>query len=109
VRPHTRLVNVATPPGIRRLIVEADGEGYETAVLTDEAGTVTERPLSSGDSGEIALSGSGRELTIGLRPDSVVDCHDLAAPRWSPWPLTRRFLTEARDRSRPKVSAWRNR
>jgi hypothetical protein len=109
VRPHTRMVNVATPPGISRLIVEAEGEGYDTAVVTDGAGTVTARPLSSGDSCEIALSGTGGDLTIELRSNSVVNCEDFAAPRWSPWPLTRRFLTEARDRSRPKVSAWRNR
>jgi hypothetical protein len=109
VRPHTRFVNVATPPGIGRLIVEADGEGYETAVVTDGVDVVSARPLSSGDSGEIALSGTGGDLTIRLRPNSAVNCDDLAVPRWSPWPLTRRILTEARDRSRPKVSAWRNR
>jgi hypothetical protein len=108
VRPHTRMIEVAAPLGIERLIVEADGPGYETVTVTDGAGGSIAAPLSNGIA-EMPVSGRPGKLTIRVQPGEVVDPDSIPAPRWSPWPLTRRMLTEARDRSRPRIDAWRRR
>jgi hypothetical protein len=104
VRPHTRFVETTVPEGVSRLVVETPpGSGYET-VEVGQQGTWTALPR-----GEDATAVAPGTVSIRLRSVDAVDAGDVPAPPWSPWPATRRLLTEARDRSRPRLDAVRRR
>jgi hypothetical protein len=104
VRPHTRLVDIEAPAGISRLVVDGGGAGYEMAVVSDGTGVETAVALS--DRAGVPVSDSPTRLTIRMESQQVVNPNEIANPRWSPWPMTRRLLSEARDRTRPWTDAW---
>jgi hypothetical protein len=106
VRPHTRSVDVLVPDGVSRLVVEGGGLGYETAVIRDRSGAVAAIPLSE-SGGEIMVSEGPTSLNVRMLSRSAIDPNEIPDPRWSPWPVARRLLTEARDRTRPWVNARR--
>lgn len=108
VRPHTGLVEVAAPQGIERIVIEADDFG-DAAVTVTDASRGSARVSVTDGRGEAPVSQGASNLTIRIRPERDVDAEDVPVPRWSPWPLTRRLLTEARDRSRPRIDALRRR
>jgi hypothetical protein len=100
VRPHTRHVRITAPAEVKRVVVEGGGDSYETVVVGDGAGIVAET-ASAPEGAAVALSRNQRDLTILTQPATMHDPKDLPGPRWSPWPPTRRLLTEARDRVGP--------
>ena len=99
-RPHTRHVRITAPVDVERVVIEGGGDSYETVVVADGAGIVAEAP-SAPEGAAVALSRNQRDLTILTQPATMNDPKNLTAPRWSPWPPTRRLLTEARDRVGP--------
>jgi hypothetical protein len=109
VRPHTRLVEFQIPVGASRIRVERPGGiGYEHAVLREESSRETQ--LSPSDPQDRVATLSGQALQrIQINPSAAIEPYDVQDPSWSAWPLTRRFLTEARDRARPRVDAMRGR
>jgi hypothetical protein len=108
VRPHTRRVEFPVPPGISRMVVEGGGEGYETALVSDGMRAVGAISLADG-AGDIQLSGEISRLTVRMESAPALDPDEIPNPRWSPWPITRRILSEARDRARPRLDALRRR
>jgi hypothetical protein len=100
VRPHTRVVDIHPPGGVSRLVIDAGGVGYETAVVSEGTAQLTEVDLSD-QASEVSVSPSATAVTIRLRSSSFLEPDGVSNPRWSPWPMTRRLLSEGRDRARP--------
>lgn len=106
VRPHTRVVDVDLPEATSQLIVEAPrGPGYELVELVSPGSGVTTRRRSEAEFG----LGEGASVTIRLVAEGAIDPGRVPAPGPRPWPVIRRALTEARDRSQPGRDAVRER
>jgi hypothetical protein len=105
VRPLTRVVDVDVPDSAGRVIVEAPpGPGYEQVEIDRGAG-VTTMPRGEAD----FIVGESRSVRIRLVADGAIDPLRVASPTPRPWPLLRRILTEARDRSQPRRDLLRQR
>lgn len=100
VRPHTRHVRITAPADVNRVVIDTGGDSYETLVVADGEGIIAVT-ASTPEGAAVALSSNHRDLTILTQPATMADPKDLPAPRWSPWPPTRRLLTQARDRVGP--------
>jgi len=106
IRPHTRVVDVDLPEAARRVAVEAPpGPGYELVEAVSSGSGVTTKKRSEA---EFSLGGGG-SVTIRLVPEGVIDPRRVPAPTPRPWPVIRRALTEARDRSQPQRDSMRQR
>ena len=105
VRPHTRVVDVDVPDSANRVVVDAPpGPGYERVEIEHGAG-VTTMPRGEAD----LVVGESRSIRIRLIADGAIDPLQVASPTPRPWPLLRRMLTEARDRSQPRRDLLRKR
>ncbi len=101
VRPHTRVVEVDLPDFINRITVDAPpGPGYELVEI-DHGARLTTMPRDEADS----VVSEGRSLTIRLVAEDAIAADQVPDPLWRPWPIMRRLLTEARDRSQPRRDA----
>jgi hypothetical protein len=108
VRPHTRRVEIPVPPGISRLVIEGGGEAYEMAAVSH--GTRAGGAVSLADgAGQIPVPDRISRLTVRMESAAALDPDEIPNPRWSPWPITRRVLSEARDRAQPYLNARRGR
>jgi len=106
VRPHTRVIDVDLPEATRRVVVEAPpGSGYELVEAVAPGSGVTTRMRSEAEFNV----GHGGSLTIRLVPEEAIDPGRVPAPGPQPWPLIRRALTEARDRTQPQWDSLRDR
>jgi hypothetical protein len=108
VRPHTRRVDIQVPPGVSKLRVEGGGVGYESAVVRAGPGATTAVSLLDGV-GEVSIPHGTTSVHVQMQSGAVIDPERIGAPRWTPWPITRRLLSEARDRTQPWVDARRQR
>jgi hypothetical protein len=108
VRPHTRRVDIRVPPGVSKLRVEGGGVGYESAVVRAGPGATTVVSLLDGG-GEVSIPHGTTSVHVQMQSGAVIDPEQIGNPRWTPWPITRRLLSEARDRTRPWVDARRQR
>jgi hypothetical protein len=108
VRPHTRRVDIQVPSGVSRLRVAGGGIGYESAVVRAGSGAATVVPLLDGG-GEVSIPDGTTSLDVQMQSGAALDPEQIGNPRWTPWPITRRFLSEARDRTRPWVDARKRR
>lgn len=101
VRPHTRVIQVEVPESVIRLVVVAPpGPGYERV----EVGLGGRRVESPRDEADFEV-GDQRVGTVRLVAEDGIAADQVSAPRWAPWPVIRRLLTEARDRSQPRRDA----
>lgn len=101
VRPFSSRVRLGHNGSVaRRVVVDppADGTGANGVdVVVMSAGA----RVGAGSLGEPMLLPQANDLElVMIGPDSV-DPATVPAPRWSPWPLVRRCLTEGRDRVQP--------
>jgi hypothetical protein len=107
VRLYTREAEVEVPEGVRYLAVEAPADTAHragvSAQLTSAAGA-SRAPLGA----PVELDGDG-PLRVSLLGDDGVDAAAVRAPRWRPWPRTRRLLVEGRDRLAPHLDGARRR
>jgi hypothetical protein len=108
VRPHTRRVDIQVPSGVSRLRVAGGGIGYESAVVRAGSGAATVVPLLDGG-GEVSIPDGTTSLDVQMQSGAALDPEQIGNPRWTPWPITRRLLSEARDRTRPWVDARKRR
>ena len=108
VRPHTRRVDIHVPPGVSKLRVAGGGVGYESALVRAGSGPATVVPMFDG-AGEVSIPEGTTNLQVEMVSDAVIDPEQIGNPRWTPWPITRRLLSEARDRTRPWMDARRQR
>ena len=108
VRPHTRLVEFQLPVEASRLVVERPGgAGYECAIVRCQSSGTTH--VSVSDPRDQAIVLGGQVAQIQIKASAAIEPLEVEGPTWSPWPLTRRLLTEARDRARPRIDALRRR
>ena len=92
IRMHCRVADVRMSGGPGRLLVELPGhsEADRETVISDGASAV---------SGQAFEAGGGSQQRLMLRSEEQADPGDSTRSRAGPWPMTRRILTEARDRS----------
>jgi hypothetical protein len=97
VRPYSRRLRVELPPDTDALLVEQPREATPR-LIGWSIGDSSPRPFGS------AATPLPEPLQIRLRGAVEVDCGEVPAPDWRPWPVLRRVATEARDRALPLKS-----
>ena len=102
VKPYSRRFAVEVPAGVDELVVEVDA-GYGTlappVVDAVSAGAPLAGAAASGGRRSFLPPEGGGMVEIVLRPAVPVDPERVAEPPWGSWPVFRRVLTEARDRT----------
>ncbi len=88
-------VALELPAEVKRLTVRHASPGSVEAALVAGTGVRSVIPLGS----EIEMS-SGGSVSIELLRHPIV-LTSIPSPRWGPWPIMRRLMTETRDRLRP--------
>jgi hypothetical protein len=106
VRPYGRRVAVQVPAGIEALLIEAvPGRGSDGDPCWSWSAGGEERPVLPGEPVELRCAG---ELTLTCRHPRPLDPSLVPSMGGSMWPLTRRFLTEGRDRLLPRIARARS-
>src|SRR5581483_11353784 len=93
---------VEVPAAVDELVVEVDaGYGTPAPPVVDavSAGTPLAGAGASGGRRSFLPPEGGGMVEIVVRPAVPVDPERVAEPPWGSWPLFRRALTEARDRT----------
>ena len=108
VRLYTRGAEIAVPPGVRRLVLEAPAEddtSLDDEFVTLASDTQPDRPVKPGEALEIGQT--ERLLRLSVSSPDCVDVSDVPARRRRLWPGTRRLLVEGRDRLAPTLDLAR--
>jgi hypothetical protein len=106
IKAYSRRILLAIPPGIKSLSIRRpwlQGGGTEELVMRN-SGREIFRAAGSGILGPIPLE-SPCELEVYSPPTNPIDHRTVRVPRFRCWPVARKVLMEARDRSAP----WRYR
>lgn len=108
IRPFSRHLVVDLPEGVERVVVEAPPHPWsdEDAVRVVAAGLGGTPVTTALGDGLIAFGPGRLEITLIRRDD--VDFSAVPPPRWTPWPVVRRCITEGRDRLVPLLSRPRS-
>jgi hypothetical protein len=93
LRLFSRDVALTIPEGVGRVVVDPSGCASEL----DDVRAKNGRLSSPGD--ELGVEPQAR-LELSLVRRRAAD-EPIAVPRWGPWPLVRRLMTESRDRMAP--------
>lgn len=90
-------VRLTLPDHVRSMVVVHSAPGATSTVHAVGAGIDAELQLGT----ETTIQpGAHLSLQLGRRP---VDLATIAWPRWTPWPVVRRLMTETRDRLQPVI------
>lgn len=103
LRLYSRTIHVRVPEGMKHLFVHRpwirSGSEAETLFIT-ASGREVFRGTGQTVVGPIPVE-SGEELDISSPPGKQLDFRTVKAPRVESWPVVRKILMEARDRSSP--------
>ena len=100
LRLFTRRARVRLPAGARWLVIElpASADGLEHIAVTADHGRGT--PVAAGEAVDV---GGQSVIDVRLTRRDALSPLLVPRPRRSPWPILRRTLTEARDRTLPRL------
>ena len=100
LRLFTRWARVRLPAGVRSLVVElpASADGLEHVAVSTNDGPG--RLVAVGERVDVAAGGI---IDVRLTRRDALSPPLVPRPRRSPWPILRRTLTEARDRTLPRL------
>jgi hypothetical protein len=106
IRPLSRHIILSGFGDVDEVVVEVPETASATMAVQVRSGeqSTAWRTVSSGS---IAFKGwFGGPVAIELAPIDLVSAESVASPPWRPWPIARRILTEARDRTDPLRSRF---
>jgi hypothetical protein len=103
VRPFSRRVVIHRPEGIRFVVIQPPVQGGEWVVeLETGPDSGANRTVEATAENPFAL-GSARQIRVRSRTNAEIPYGDQPSPGANPWALFRRFLSTARDRTRPFI------
>jgi hypothetical protein len=101
VRLYSRRVDVEVPTDIDELVIDWEAVHHAVGVITIQSSDESlALPVADGVSNAVRIRAPGR-VRIALPHPRPLDPRAFRNPMWSPWPLTRRLLSETRDRLLP--------
>jgi hypothetical protein len=105
IKMYSRRIQLAIPPSVKRLYLNRPWpqNGSREEVIVRNSVREIFRGSGLGMFDPVPLESAG-ELEIYCPPENPVDYRSVRAPGFRCWPVTRKFLMEARDRSAP----WRH-